>query len=987
MTCEVCQLTCYDLLDRSLCAKDEQEVLAHIEHCPDCRAFLEEEGRRTRKWFHLFTLANRNTSMPPNTVERVRNALEVSRRKGFVLRSLTTSGKSLLHHPRWTAFAASFILLLGVSSVLLKEWTPIVQQASLPPVRIINQSGDVSLSIPQELPGLISLAEGEATVRLGSGVELKLLGPVSLEVVDCMKIRLEDGRLLANVPKWATGFTISTPSLEIEDLGTVFSVATEGDLTDVFVFKGRIKVGVAGQAIEALTGKRETNVLCVAGEGVRAAIGGYTKKFSADTDATQKKFGLVSGRAAYQKTRLALSIAREIADLRAGKCLPEGDELLAVNHLPVNVAEAEPVPLQQQEETEVKSITNTVAAIIGSASIALGVSQTGFAGTSYSWNGTTGGNWNDDQATGWNTGNGSYPNAIDDSATITQNISANSILNLNVNALVGSLVIGDSTGTQTWTLQDTGALGKTLTFDVSSGWATLTKPASGGNVTFNVPFILNDSLAITNSGGNSAITIYGPISGAGDLTLTSLQNSSFTSFKIGNADSLTNTYIGSFTWTGAGDPSLTTSTFLELNKAAGVHAITGDFVVYGKVTFKANEQIGDVSHLTIGNNGYILLSDRIETVDRVTLESGGLFKGTGSSSSSKLTATTSTEIKGGAWSLVGRGGQWDTGTFTINGGTNNLISATSTASGDTLSVNTLIINQPVSGAFTALTFDNTQNSQSAGIRFKNASAGDVLAFVGTEANTHSTLIDATFSSAGVAARNTISLAVTGNPSTNHTFNIGNGGADVDLIIRPNLINGTGTQGFTKTGDGTLELGGTNLYTGATSIDAGRLLINGSLAAASAVAVKANSTLGGLGTVPSVSIATDGTLAPGTPSSTGILTVSGNVSLQSNAVFSVRLNSAEQGSGYDQLVAGTSVNLSNAVLSVSLGYAPSGDSYFTIINNTGASAVAGTFLGLPEGTLFKVAGRTFSISYKGVDGNTGNDVVLRALTRGTIITVM
>ena len=81
MTCEVCQLACYDLLDRRLCAKDEEEMLAHIEGCPACRAFLEEEGERTRSWPGLLGVAARGTPMPSDAAERVAHALEVSRER------------------------------------------------------------------------------------------------------------------------------------------------------------------------------------------------------------------------------------------------------------------------------------------------------------------------------------------------------------------------------------------------------------------------------------------------------------------------------------------------------------------------------------------------------------------------------------------------------------------------------------------------------------------------------------------------------------------------------------------------------------------------------------------------------------------------------------------------------------------------------------------------------------------------------------------
>jgi autotransporter-associated beta strand protein len=78
--------------------------------------------------------------------------------------------------------------------------------------------------------------------------------------------------------------------------------------------------------------------------------------------------------------------------------------------------------------------------------------------------------------------------------------------------------------------------------------------------------------------------------------------------------------------------------------------------------------------------------------------------------------------------------------------------------------------------------------------------------------------------------------------------------------------GTGGS-LTKIGTGTLTLSGTNTYTGATAVNAGKLFVDGSIASSSGVAVAAGATLGGHGNVSSISGA--GAIAPG--NSPGILT--------------------------------------------------------------------------------------------------------------------
>ena len=73
----------------------------------------------------------------------------------------------------------------------------------------------------------------------------------------------------------------------------------------------------------------------------------------------------------------------------------------------------------------------------------------------------------------------------------------------------------------------------------------------------------------------------------------------------------------------------------------------------------------------------------------------------------------------------------------------------------------------------------------------------------------------------------------------------------------------------------LDLKGTNTYTGGTTVNAGALLVNGAVAG---VAVNSGATLGGVGTVSSITT-TAGTVSPGDSSSvTGVLTDTGSLTL-------------------------------------------------------------------------------------------------------------
>ena len=141
-----------------------------------------------------------------------------------------------------------------------------------------------------------------------------------------------------------------------------------------------------------------------------------------------------------------------------------------------------------------------------------------------------------------------------------------------------------------------------------AGTPTLDLAQTGGNTT----------------GVNSVFTLNGPITGSGfNITSTGAVDTATGLLQIGAGEATPNTYAGKVT-------VLLPNSFgedlrVDLNKAAGTTAITGDLEIQGgSVRNLAADQIADSSKLTI-SQGQFDANGKNETIASVTM-TGGAFR-------------------------------------------------------------------------------------------------------------------------------------------------------------------------------------------------------------------------------------------------------------------------------------------------------------------------------------------------------------------------
>jgi autotransporter-associated beta strand protein len=496
-------------------------------------------------------------------------------------------------------------------------------------------------------------------------------------------------------------------------------------------------------------------------------------------------------------------------------------------------------------------------------------------------------------------------------------------------------------------------------------------PANSDAMTIDVPVLdFNGQEAIIlvntrlNSGGSNVssggLFINSVISNATGLTIGDGLSTNPNGFVVlGGAEA--NTYTGNTTINGA---------IVRLDKS--VSNSFGDIVINLGSLYDVGNQIADTASVTINGGAFYLNSSAnsgsatSETIANLTMRNGRVSSGSGSGNT--FTVLGNADLSGGAINMPTNGKLIVGGTTTLSGGAINvgasnsqtLYNAKATLSGPVNITNT----EEGSPAYTPITIASGAAANNLGGQVELS--GD-LTFTGN-ANTNTVTIAAP---TGSGHRGVLALDGT------RVFDIGDGAAAVDLAVQADIIDGTNTGGLTKTGSGVLALEGANTYAGPTTVNAGTLLINGSLA--SAVTVDGG-VFGGTGSVASsVTIGDGGILAPG--NSAGVISVGGLTLTGANSTIAMEIGGADI---YDQINVTGEVNLDgNGKIEINLlSFVPQPSEIYFLILNDGVDAINGTLFGIAQGETFDAGGYTWQVSYTGDSaGGTftgGNDLALQVV---------
>lgn len=511
--------------------------------------------------------------------------------------------------------------------------------------------------------------------------------------------------------------------------------------------------------------------------------------------------------------------------------------------------------------------------------------------------------------------------------------SATGFVTFNTSSTAGTAAI-DNSGSLVFS--NSAAAGSSTITTESGGTTSVTGTSTGGSARF----ITNAGGTVDISGLTSGGTTAGSIAGAGNyvlgantLTTGSLNTSTQVDGVIsGTGGGLTKvgtgtlTLTGTNTYTGAttisagtlalsGTGSIASSSVVTVNATLDISAITPSAAA---ITTLAGSSSGVVN---MGSKGLFITSGSTEFAG-VIQGTGGFEVGGGTQTLSGVnTYSNTTQIDAGATlALKGAGSIANSASVTFTPGAGGTFDISQTTSGT--SVNALF--SATAGSVVALgsrTLTITSGSLFGGVIQDGGIAGgaggnlviangaaqllfgtnsytgtttiasggqlDLINFGGGDgsiATSSNVIANGIFDITGLSGGTSIK-SLSGSGSVNigaNTLTITNGNGTFAGIIGDGGFGG----GLTMTG-GTEILSGANTYTGTTTVNGGKLEVDGSIVSASTV--NAGGTLAGAGSVGNVAV-NGGTLAPGSAGAIGTLAINGPLSFTAASTYLVQVSS-------------------------------------------------------------------------------------------------
>jgi hypothetical protein len=207
-----------------------------------------------------------------------------------------------------------------------------------------------------------------------------------------------------------------------------------------------------------------------------------------------------------------------------------------------------------------------------------------------------------------------------------------------------------------------------------------------------------------------------------------------------------------------------------------------------------------------------------------------------------------------------------------------------------------------------------------------------------------------------------------------------GGPDNDTIeaaqgtLSTSQVPFTNVENLAVTGGSTLNVN-TDVSTGTILVQQGTLALQGGIpTVTNSVQIQAQGVLTGTGTINGT-VQNAGQVFPAGAGAVGRITVRDDYVQGAGGTLNLDLQGPQPGTQSDNLEVGHAVQLSGTLNLNPLAHF-NGDT-FELVTNRGNDAVNGIFAGLPEGTVVKLKGQKFQITYLGGEGN---DVVLHPVAQ-------